>query len=290
MEYVDGENIRKYASGDLRLPLPKIYKLATEVLSAMVYMQGLSKPIFHRDIKPENIMLDKSDRFVLIDFNIATDSENVGKDKMGTYPYLAPDLIAGSNVNWDASADTFALGVTLYEMLTHIYPWSGGKRIPVLDKAPIDILSQNSLISSRFAEFVMKAIGTRKADRFTSAKDMYDALVAIGEDNIATKEDVVEYVDTDFSIVEYLNSLYSQSKRGNAGTRAGLKIIFSIVRHMSKLSLILSSLTLLLQVSTNCLSSLVMPVMVKLLLFVELSRQQRMWNTSVRLEMVLSSN
>lgn len=223
MEYVDGENIRKYASGDLRLPLPKIYKLATEVLSAMVYMQGLSKPIFHRDIKPENIMLDKSDRFVLIDFNIASDSDNIGKDKMGTYPYLAPDLIAGSNVNWDASADTFALGVTLYEMLTHIYPWSGGKRIPVLDKAPTDILSQNSQISKQFAEFIMKAIGTRRADRFASAKDMYDALIAIGEDNIAAKEDIVEYVNPDFSIVEYLNSLYSQSERGNAGTRAGLK-------------------------------------------------------------------
>lgn len=223
MEYVDGENIRKYASGDLRLPLPKIYRLAKEVLSAMVYMQELAKPVFHRDIKPENIMLDKSDRFVLIDFNIASDVENVGKDKLGTYPYLAPDLIYGSNVSWDASADTFALGITLYEMLTHIYPWSGGKRIPVLDKAPTDILSQNSIISKEFAGFVMKAIGTRRAERFANAREMYDALVAIGEDNIAAKEEVPEVVDVDFSIVEYLNSLYSQSERGNAGTRAGLK-------------------------------------------------------------------
>ena len=37
------------------------------------------------------------------------------------------------------------------------------------------------------------------------------------------KEEVPEVVDVDFSIVEYLNSLYSQSERGNAGTRAGLK-------------------------------------------------------------------
>ena len=223
MEYVDGENIRKYATGDLRLPLPKIYRLAKEVLSAMVYMQSLPKPVYHRDIKPENIMLDKSDRFVLIDFNIAADEDNTGKDKMGTYPYLAPDLIHGSNVAWDSSADTFALGITLYEMLTHIYPWSGSKRIPVLDKAPTDILTQNSLISNEFASFVMKAIGTRREDRFVNAKEMYDALLAIGEENISRSEDAPEIVDVDFSIVEYLNSLYSQSERGNAGTRAGLK-------------------------------------------------------------------
>lgn len=223
MEYVDGENIRKYAREDLRLPLPKIYRLAKEVLSAMVYMQGLPKPVYHRDIKPENIMLDKSDRFVLIDFNIAADVDSTGKDKMGTYPYLAPDLIHGPNVSWDSSADTFALGITLYEMLTHIYPWSGGKRIPVLDKEPTDILSQNSLISKQFADFVIKAIGTRKEDRFLSAQEMFDALLAIGEDNIARQEDIPETPDVDYSIVDYINSLYSQSDKGNAGTRAGLK-------------------------------------------------------------------
>lgn len=223
MEFVDGENIRKYATGDLRLPLPKIYRLAKEVLSAMVYMQSLSKPIYHRDIKPENIMLDKSDRFVLIDFNIAADSDNTGEDKMGTYPYLAPDLIHGSHVDWDASADTFALGITLYEMLTHVYPWAGSKRIPILDKAPTDILSQNPLISDDFANFIMKAISTRKKDRFATAEEMYNALEAIGEGKITRAEEHPETLDVDFSIVEYLNSLYSQSKRGNAGTRAGLK-------------------------------------------------------------------
>ena len=172
----------------------------------MVYMQGLSKPVYHRDIKPENIMLDKSDRFVLIDFNIAADVDNTGKDKMGTYPYLAPDLIHGPNVSWDSSADTFALGITLYEMLTHIYPWSGGKRIPVLDKEPTDILTQNSLISKEFASFIMKSICTRKENRFVSAQEMYDALIAIGEDNIAKQEDIPDTTDVDFSIVEYVNS------------------------------------------------------------------------------------
>lgn len=224
MDYVDGENIRKYAYGDLRLPLPKIYLLAQQMLSALAYLQDREKPIYHRDVKPENIMVDKSGKFILIDFNIAADVENVGKDKLGTYPYLAPDLTNGNKVTWDASADTFSLGVTLYEMLTHVYPWSGSKRVPVLDKEPTDIRTQNKQISDAFADFVMKAIGTRRENRFRNAKEMQDALFAIGPDNIYAEESLVlTHPDVDFSIVDYINSLYSQSERGNAGTRAGLK-------------------------------------------------------------------
>lgn len=73
---------------------------------------------------------------------------------------LAPDLMNGQTMQWEDSADTFALGITLYELLTHSYPWPG-KRIPILDKVPTDIMSLNSLISPDFGAFVMKAINTR---------------------------------------------------------------------------------------------------------------------------------
>lgn len=222
MEYIEGENLRKYAASDLRLPLPKIYSLAKQMLDALVYMQSLEKPVYHRDIKPENIVLDKNGRFVLIDFNIAADTDNVGEHKLGTYPYLAPDIQHNNKVIWDGSADTFALGITLYEMLTHTYPWSGSKRLPILDKAPTDIRSLNSQISVEFANFVTKAINTRKENRFRTAKEMYDALLEIGEDNLSVKTVSEVRPDHEYEIVDYLNSLYSQSSGGNSGTRAGL--------------------------------------------------------------------
>ena len=82
------------------------------------------------DFTAENIIFEKSGKFVLIDFNIATNNVN-DLDKVGTWPYLAPDLMNGQTMQWEDSADTFALGVTLYELLTHSYPWPG-KRIPFL--------------------------------------------------------------------------------------------------------------------------------------------------------------
>ncbi len=221
MEFINGKDIREYCFGDKYFPLPYIYKFIHEMTSALVYLHA--KNLRHRDIKPENIIFEKSGKFVLIDFNIATSNVN-DLDKVGTWPYLAPDLMNGQTMQWEDSADTFALGVTLYELLTHSYPWPG-KRIPVLDKKPTDITPLNSLISPDFAAFVMKAIDTRHERRFKTAKEMMDALEVIGEAGIAKKSEVfvLDHDGEELHIVDYINSLYSQSEGGNAGTRAGWK-------------------------------------------------------------------
>ena len=221
MEYVNGNDIREYCFGDKYFTLPIIYKFIHEMASALVYLH--EKKLRHRDIKPENIIYEKSGKFVLIDFNIATSNVN-DLDKVGTWPYLAPDLMNGQTMQWEDSADTFALGVTLYELLTHSYPWPG-KRIPILDKAPSDIMPLNSLISPAFGAFVMKAIDTRHEKRFKTAKEMLDALEAIGESGIAKKTEVfvLDKKGEELHIVDYINSLYSQSVGGNAGTRASWK-------------------------------------------------------------------
>ena len=171
MDYINGNDIREYCWGDKYFTLPFIYKFIHEMTSALVYLHA--KKLRHRDIKPENIIFEKSGKFVLIDFNIATNNVN-DLDKVGTWPYLAPDLMNGQTMQWEDSADTFALGVTLYELLTHSYPWPG-KRIPVLDKKPTDIRTLNSLISEDFASFVMKSIDTRHENRFKTAQQMMDS-------------------------------------------------------------------------------------------------------------------
>lgn len=220
MEYINGKDIREYCFGDKYFPLPYIYKFAHEMTSALVYLH--ERGLRHRDVKPENIVYDKSGKFVLIDFNIATDNLN-DMDPVGTWPYLAPDLKIGSVMHWEDSADTFALGITLYELLAHVYPWPG-KRMPILDKKPNDVSTINTLISPEFAAFVMKSIETRHDNRFKTAKEMLDALEAIGETGIGKKEqEFTPPYEDEINIVDYINSLYSQSENGNAGTRAGWK-------------------------------------------------------------------
>lgn len=225
MEYLEGENLKEYAKGDKRLPTHRIFQVAKDILSALVEMQERDSPIFHRDIKPQNIVWDKGNRFVLIDFNVASTIID-NKEHVGTHPYLAPDLIAeNSKVNWDKSADPFALGITLYELACKAYPWAGSIKMPIVDKEPTHPKHHNPRLSKTFANFIFKGLGTRKENRFASAKEMYDALIAIGEDNLLEPERNIPasstQIDNGLDYVKYVNSLFSQSRHGNVGTRSG---------------------------------------------------------------------
>jgi serine/threonine protein kinase len=178
MEFLEGENLSNYTRTDARLPINNVYQVGKDILSALVAMQSKDKPLMHRDIKPHNIMWDNATRFVLIDFNVASSSAE-NKDFVGTNPYLAPDLISDNyKVNWDLSADTFALGVTLFELVCKQYPWHPGK-MPLISKAPNSPKDIEPRISNEFAAFLLKAIATNKEDRFKSAREMYDALLLL---------------------------------------------------------------------------------------------------------------
>ncbi|MEE0084683.1 MAG: protein kinase, partial [Paludibacteraceae bacterium] len=224
MELLEGENLQDYTRGDLRLPVDEVYKLATQILSALCYMQEEhNPPIYHRDIKPSNIMWHKRQLYKLIDFNISTTTDD--KSFGGTFPYMAPDLVvSGNKIDWDKSADTFSLGITLYELLAHAYPWPGSTMRPNIHMEPTDIRKYNDKLTDEIADFVMKAIITDRTKRFTSAKEMLKALESIGVNGILKDTSViVNHVEAKANPVDYLNSLYSQSRHGNSGTRAGAK-------------------------------------------------------------------
>jgi serine/threonine protein kinase len=223
MEFLEGENLSTYSRTDAKLPIYRVYQIAKDILSALVSMQSLDKPILHRDIKPQNIIWDNEKRFVLIDFNVASFVDD-NQDFVGTNPYLAPDLIAdGYKVNWDKSADTFALGITLYELICKEYPWTP-KKMPVLSIDPVNPKEFEPRISDAFAEFLSQAINPRSAMRFPNAQAMLDALLSIGEDGILQEPKMAiptaEAKDDEGNFIKYINSLYSQSKGGNFGTRA----------------------------------------------------------------------
>lgn len=197
-ELLNGDNLGSYVRNDARLPMYRIYQLATDVLSALISMQSHDKPMFHRDIKPQNIIWDNQERFVLIDFNVASFAED-NTDFVGTNPYLAPDLVTDSNnVNWDKSADLFSFGVTLFELVCKKYPWAPNK-MPMMHKAPNNPKEINEAISQPFADFLLRAINTNKVERFKSAKEMLQALEQIGEDNLLAekKESTTELSNTE---------------------------------------------------------------------------------------------
>jgi len=91
-----------------------------KILRALLHCHKLN--VVHRDIKPENIMYDRSGEVKLIDFGLAKQASSLKKLQTvaGTPQYIAPDVING---NYNRECDIWSVGVLLFVLITHTYPF-----------------------------------------------------------------------------------------------------------------------------------------------------------------------
>ena len=131
MEYVDGANLKQYLDRlkERKCVFPEeisVY-IISQVCQALHYAHTFTdkltgKPfnIIHRDISPHNIMLTYDGAVKVIDFGIAKADSNSEATQAGTIKgklsYLAPEYLDGLDL--DPRYDEFAVGITLWEMLT----------------------------------------------------------------------------------------------------------------------------------------------------------------------------
>ena len=118
-EYIDGITVADVMqTGRYRYWGAK--KILSEICNALSVLH--SRGIVHRDIKPENVMIEKTGRVVLIDFNASRKESAAGKDTviMGTVGYASPEQLGLSQT--DARTDIYAAGVLLNVMLTGKHP------------------------------------------------------------------------------------------------------------------------------------------------------------------------
>lgn len=131
MEYISGVDLERVL--DMHdLTVGRAARLLHEVASAVAHAHSVG--VMHRDLKPQNVLVDRSDKAWVIDFGMAkrlTKLDSSGKsERTRLSHYLAPEQAAGRHGRH--SADIWAIGAVLYEVLTGLAPYEGLPLLPRL--------------------------------------------------------------------------------------------------------------------------------------------------------------
>lgn len=158
--------------GELKLTeIAHILKRVSEALDA-----AHARNIIHRDVKPSNILFDNTGEAFLSDFGIAKSKTIVDDDGewlVGTPAYMSPEQAKGTNV--DGRSDVYAMGVTLYRLLTGQLPFSSDSATALINAhidLPIpDIRQIKNNLPSVWQEVVAKSMAKDRNDRYATAGD-----------------------------------------------------------------------------------------------------------------------
>ncbi|MBX3274099.1 MAG: serine/threonine protein kinase [Sandaracinaceae bacterium] len=149
--------------------------------------------ILHRDIKPTNVILDRTSGAVvpkIIDFGLARPLRprvpvTAGRVAVGTPGYMAPEQCRGL-ADLDARIDVYALGVTLYEMLTGALPVDGATgmdlMIATVTRGPTSPRAHRADLSPALEALVLTALATDRDARFASASALREAIEGLGRE------------------------------------------------------------------------------------------------------------
>lgn len=133
MAYVPGgtlaDRIKEHPEG---MRLDEVVRMVRQIAEGLDHAHEVG--IIHRDLKPSNILLDRKDNLYLADFGIArviTDvAQSTGSGIVGTPHYMAPEVSHGGEIT--PRVDIYALGVTLFEMITARHPFNGDTPIGII--------------------------------------------------------------------------------------------------------------------------------------------------------------
>lgn len=252
MEYVDGANLKQYLDRlkERKCVFPEeisVY-IISQVCQALHYAHTFTdkltgKPfnIIHRDISPHNIMLTYDGAVKVIDFGIAKADSNSEATQAGTIKgklsYLAPEYLDGLEL--DPRYDEFAVGITLWEMLTGRKLFTAANDLAVLKQIQACKIPPpskfNPHVPKELDNIVLKALSKDRNTRYEDMDKFNRALVKFLYQNYpdfnatdlnsfaeqlfdteisSDRKKFVEYGKID--IVPYLQDLKNDLSRGTA--------------------------------------------------------------------------
>ncbi len=230
MEYIEGETVNQKLKKEGKLSTLDALKVAIEVGEALEYAS--KKKIVHQDVKPHNIMIDKFNNVKLADLGLAAivgPNQPKGRKSgpiMGTPHYMPPEQSQKEEV--DCRTDIYALGATLFQMVTGKVPFDGPNSLVILtkhitEKRP-DPREFNVTIPDELADLILQMMAVEKEKRPTNPGEVVYRLKAIQKRELQTLEEKKEKRKLGSGVIKKRATLsvpdFSNARPGLMGAKA----------------------------------------------------------------------
>ncbi len=176
MTWHDGATLQQKLDADVHFTIPEVLQHVAKLTRGVGALHRRS--ILHRDIKPANIHLGSDDELRILDLGVAIsgrEPQDRTRDHAGTPSFIAPEQYAGAKPS--PQMDLYAIGVTLYHMLTRKYPYGEiepFQRPKFGEPAPPTRFRPD--IPHWFENLILKAVARDPEHRFETADELLLAI------------------------------------------------------------------------------------------------------------------
>jgi serine/threonine-protein kinase len=175
MEYVPGETLEYIIANEGVLDLTRALDYTCQICNAVDHAHGVG--VLHRDIRPGNVLVTESGILKVTDFGTSRFLEIAahGTTIVGSPSFMAPEQFLGKAV---FASDVYAIGVTMYQMLTGILPYESPS------PADIDRIMRgehltaprirNSRVPRAINDIILKALEPKLTVRYQRASNVLE--------------------------------------------------------------------------------------------------------------------